>query len=326
MKIARVGFVGLGNMGGPMCAHLLGADFKVRAFDVDERALARAAAAGAQAASSAADAAAGAEALVTMLPGPPQVEQVLLGEARASAARGAESGGALAALPAGSVLIEMSTSSAALGERLRAAAAERGIGVLDAPVAGQAAGARAGTLSIYVGGERALLERCRPLLEAMGDRERIFHVGGPGCGYVVKLLLNLLWFAHAVAAAEALAVGVRAGVSVESLHAALIGSPANSHLLERDLLPVLQAGDYDEAFPLRLATKDLALAIELAREAGVPVELSALVEQIHRRARARFGEDAGELSAVRLYEELAAAPLRFGVRAAEEGEGSSRRD
>jgi len=311
MRIARVGFIGLGNMGGPMCAHLVRAGFAVRAFDIDERALGRATAAGAARASSATDAAAGADALVTMLPGPPQVEEVLLGGGRA-APGGATADGALAALPAGAALIEMSTSSAALGERLRAAAAQRGVEMLDAPVAGQAAGAQAGTLSIYVGGERALLERCRPLLEAMGERERIFHVGGPGCGYVVKLLLNLLWFVHAVAAGEALVVGVRAGVSLEALHAALTGSPANSHLLERDLLPLLRAGDYDEAFPMRLVTKDLALAIELAREAGVPVELSALVEQIHRRARARFGDAAGELSAVALYEELAGMRLRFG--------------
>ena len=101
-----------------------------------------------------------------------------------------------------------------------------------------------------------------------------------------------------------------AGVELERLHAALVGSPANSTFLDRDVLPVLDAGDYDEAFPMRLVSKDLALAIDLAREVGLPVELSALVEQIHRRARASYGDEAGEISAVRLYEDIAGIELR----------------
>jgi 3-hydroxyisobutyrate dehydrogenase len=149
------------------------------------------------------------------------------------------------------------------------------------------------------------------LLEAMGNPERIFHVGPSGAGYTVKLMLNLTWFIQSVATAEVLTVGVRAGVSLDKLHAALVGSPANSVFLERDVLPVLEAGDYDEAFPMKLVTKDLGLAVDLARELGIPVELSALVEQIHRRARATYGDDAGEISAVRLYEDLAGVQLRL---------------
>ena len=114
--IARVGFVGLGNMGGPMCGHLARAGLEVRAFDLDDAALARAVAAGASAATSAADCTDGAEALITMLPAPPQVEQVLLGD-----------GGVIAALAPGSVAIDMSTSSRAVGERVWAAAADRGV-------------------------------------------------------------------------------------------------------------------------------------------------------------------------------------------------------
>ena len=299
--IARVGFVGLGNMGGPMCGHLARAGLEVRAFDLDDAALARAVAAGASAATSAADCTDGAEALITMLPAPPQVEQVLLGD-----------GGVIAALAPGSVAIDMSTSSRAVGERVWAAAADRGVAVLDAPVAGQSAGARAGTLAVYVGGERAVFERARPLFEVIGDPARIFHLGPSGSGYTVKVLLNLLWFIHSVAAAEVLSVGVRAGVSLDRLHAALVGSPANSNFLERDLRMVLDDGDYDEAFPMRLVTKDLGLAVDLARDVNMPVELTGLVEQIHRRARVAYGDDAGEISVVRLYEELAGSPLRLG--------------
>ena len=117
-----------------------------------------------------------------------------------------------------------------------------------------------------------------------------------------------MWFVQSVAAAEVLSVGVRAGVSLDRLHAALVGSPANSEFLERDLRMVLDEGDYDEAFPMRLVTKDLGLAVDLARDVKMPVELTGLVEQIHRRARVAYGDDAGEISVVRLYEELAGSP------------------
>ena len=297
----RVGFVGLGNMGGPMCGHLVAAGFDVTAFDLNSEALGRLIEVGARAGASVADCARGADVLVTMLPAPPQVEAVLLGE-----------GGGIAALEPGAVSIDMSTSSTAVGARIARAAAELGIDVLDAPVAGQSIGAKAGTLAIYVGGPDEVFERARPLFEAMGDPERIFHLGPHGAGYTVKLLLNLLWFIQSVAVGEVLSVGVRAGVSLDRLHGALVGSPANSVFLERDVRMVLDDGDYDEAFPMRLVTKDLGLAVDLARDVGVPVELTALVEQIQRRARALYGDDAGEISAIRLYEDLAGVKLRLG--------------
>ncbi|HEX4282538.1 MAG TPA: NAD(P)-dependent oxidoreductase [Solirubrobacteraceae bacterium] len=299
--MTRVGFVGLGNMGGPMCGHLVAAGFDVTAFDLNSEALGRLVEVGARAGASVADCARGADVLITMLPAPPQVEAVLLGE-----------GGGLSALEPGAVSIDMSTSSTAVGARVLAAARERRVEVLDAPVAGQSIGAKAGTLAIYAGGPDEVFERARPLFEAMGDPERIFHLGPHGAGYTVKLLLNLLWFIQSVAVGEVLSVGVRAGVSLDRLHGALVGSPANSVFLERDVRMVLDDGDYDEAFPMRLVTKDLGLAVDLARDVGVPVELTALVEQIQRRARALYGDDAGEISAIRLYEDLAGVKLRLG--------------
>ena len=299
--IKRVGFIGLGNMGGPMCAHLVRAGFDVTAYDLDSGALAPLVETGARGAASVSECARGVEALITMLPAPPHVEQVLLSD-----------GGVIAALDPGSIAIDMSTSSTAVGARVVDAALSRGVDVLDAPVAGQSIGAKAGTLAIYVGGEEAAFERARPLFEVVGDPARIFHLGPNGAGYTVKLLLNLLWFIQSVAVGEVLSVGVRAGVSLDRLHAALVGSPANSVFLERDVRMVLDDGDYDDAFPMRLVTKDLGLAVDLARDVGVPVELTALIEQIHRRARAQYGDDAGEISAVRLYEDLAGISLRLG--------------
>jgi 3-hydroxyisobutyrate dehydrogenase len=298
--LPRVAFVGLGHMGGHMCRNVITAGFEVTAYDLDPEAVARAVADGAHPARGVADCARHAELLITSLPGPAQVDEVLCG-----------TGGAIAAMSAGALVVEMSTSSLEVGRRAQAAAAASGIQLIDAPVAGQTVGAQAGTLSIYVGGEPDAFARALPVLEAIGNPQRIFHLGAAGCGYAVKLLLNLLWFIQAVATAEALTIGVRAGVDLSRLHAALVASPANSVFLEHDMLPLLERGDYDEGFVMKLVTKDLGLAVDLARDVGVPVELSSLVEQINRRARATYGDAAGEMSAVRLYEDLAGAQLRW---------------
>jgi 3-hydroxyisobutyrate dehydrogenase len=298
--VTRVAFIGLGHMGGHMCRNVIIAGFQVTAYDLDPGALARSAADGARPAESVADCVRDAEILLTSLPGPPQVQAVLCGPE-----------GAIAAISPGSVVVDMSTSSLEVGRRARAAADAAGVQLLDAPVAGQTIGAEAGTLAIYAGGEPEAFARVLPVLEAMGDPERIFLLGPGGCGYAVKLLLNLTWFIQAVATAEALSIGVKAGVDLSRLHTALVGSPANSVFLERDVLPLLERGDYDEGFTMKLVTKDLGLALDLARDVGVPVELASLVEQIHRRARAVYGDDAGEMSAVRLYEDLAGVQLRW---------------
>jgi len=286
-------------MGGHMCRHVCTAGHEVSAFDLNPKALRNATLSGARPTASIADCVQGSEILVTSLPGPYEVNDVLNGR-----------DGAIAALAPGSLVIEMSTSSREVGRQVLAATRARQIDFVDAPVAGQTIGAEAGTLAIYAGGTRKAFGRALAVLEAMGDAQQIFHLGPSGSGYAVKLLLNLTWFVHAVATAEALTVGVKAGVDLEALHTALVHSPANSGFLERDVRMVLDHGDYDEGFAMKLVTKDLGLAVDLARDVGVPVELASLVEQIHRRARAAYGDEAGEISAIRLYEDLAGIQLR----------------
>jgi 3-hydroxyisobutyrate dehydrogenase len=298
--MTSVAFIGLGNMGSHMCRHVAQAGFDVTAYDLNAEAVARAAADGARAATSLTAAVRDAEILITSLPGPAQVDEVLTAP-----------DGAMAGLQPGGLIIEMSTSSLEIGRRAQAFAIAHDIQLVDAPVAGQTIGAEAGTLAIYVGGEPAAVARARPVLEAIGDPARIFHLGPPGSGYAVKLLLNLLWFVQTVATAEALTIGVRAGVALDTLHAALVSSPANSVFLERDVLPLLHHGDYDEGFAMQLVTKDLGLAVDLARDVGVPAELAALVDQIHRRAHAAYGDHAGEMSVIRLYEDLTRTELRW---------------
>ena len=298
----RVGFVGLGHMGAPMSRHILAAGHDLVVHDLRSEAAAALVADGAAWAASPREAARDREVAITMLPGPRQVEEVLLGP-----------GGLLDGLPPGAVWIDMSTSAPAVADRVRAVAERRDIQVLDAPVGGMASSAEAGTLQIFVGGRAGTYRRVRPLLEAMGDPEQILHVGPHGAGYTVKLMINLLWFAHLTAAAEVLSVGTAAGVDLAVLRRCLVASPAASHFLERDVLPVLYRGDYDGSFTLALASKDLGLAVDLAREAGVPAELSAFVEQIYRRARAQYGDDGGEMLPIKLLEDLTGTPLRIDI-------------
>jgi 3-hydroxyisobutyrate dehydrogenase len=218
-------------------------------------------------------------------------------------------GGAFQALRNGSVWIDMSTSTPALGRALAREGEPRGVAVVDAPVAGMVRGATAGTLQVFAGGTDHDVTRVRPVLEAMGDPDRVLHVGPRGTGYAVKLCLNLLWFIHAAGSAEVLVLGTKAGVDPTVLRRALVDGAAGSTLLARDIGGVFE-GDYDTSFTLDLVTKDLALAVDLARDTGVPLEIGALVEQLHRRARALYGDGAGELSSVRMIEEAAGVSLR----------------
>jgi 3-hydroxyisobutyrate dehydrogenase len=300
-QIMKVGFIGLGHMGEPMSRNVLAAGHDLVVHDIRREAAAGLEAAGATWAASPHEAAAGREVVITMLPAPAYVEKVLLGR-----------DGLLYGLADGSVWIDMSTSTPAVADLVRAEIGpDQRIEVLDAPVSGMAAGAKAGTLQIFVGGGEATYHRVRPLLEAMGDPDRILYVGGHGAGYTVKLMINLLWFSHLVATAEVLAIGTQAGVDLATLRRCLLASPAQSNFLQNDVLGILNRGDYDESFALALACKDLGLAVDLAGQVGVPVELSAVVEQVYRRARAQYGDAGGEMLPVKLYEDLTGHPLRL---------------
>lgn len=293
-----IGFIGLGRMGAPVAARVRRAGFELVVFDARTEATEPLVAMGAIAAETAPGAAASCDILVTLLPGPAQIEAVMAG-----------SSGAFQALREGSAWVDMSTSSPALARAILLANADRRVAVLDAPVAGMVREVDEGTVQVFVGGSAAETARIRPLLEAVASPERIQHVGGRGSGYIVKLCLTLMWLIHAAASAEVLVLGAKAGVDSATLRRAVVDGPAGSSLLRRDIDGVF-AGDYEESYPLELVTKDLALAVDLGRDAGVPVELASVVEQLHRRARALYGDAAGGLSAIRLAEETAGIRLR----------------
>jgi 3-hydroxyisobutyrate dehydrogenase len=287
-------------MGLPMCADLVRAGYEVTAGDARAERESAVTGCGARWQGTAAEVAAEADVLITVLPGPAELYQVMAG-----------SGGTLAALPPTATWIDMTSSSPAMGRTLLASAQARGIGVIDAPVGGGIPEAEAGTLQLFVGGDSALIERHRAVLEVLAGARRITHVGGHGAGYLAKLLVNLLWFGQAVATAEALLLARRAGLDLDVLRRALADSAASSVFI-RDHLGALLDGDYLTSFGLDRCCEELATVTALGREHDVPFELSGLVELIYQRALARYGPADGELLAVALLEEQAGILLRHG--------------
>lgn len=295
--MTRIGFVGAGRMGLPMCAALARAGHEVTATDSRPDRKAPALATGAGWADSPAQAAATADVLITMLPGPAEVEAAMAG-----------AGGALTALQAGATWIDMTSNSPAAVLPLRELAVARAVAVLDAPVGGGVQAAREGRLQLFVGGDASLLAKHRPLLESFTGPGRIAHVGGPGTGYIVKLLVNLLWFGQAVATAEALLLGKRAGIDLPVLQETLNSSAAASNFIGCDLQALFR-GDYLTSFGLDRICQELAAVTELAAGHHVPFELSRHVQRTYQRALARYGPVDGELLAVALLEEQAQVDL-----------------
>ncbi len=293
-----IAFAGLGRMGLPMCAALVGAGYQVTATDARAEAEEAAVACGAGWRDTPAQAAAVAGVLITMLPGAGTAQAAMLGE-----------DGALNGLAAGATWIDMTSSAPAVIRPIREQAIGQGVEVLEAPVGGGIAAAREGTLQLFVGGEAAAVERHRALLEVVGDPGRIVHVGGHGTGYTAKLLVNLLWFGQAVATAEALLLGQRAGIPPAVLEHALAGSAAASTFIRRDIGFVFR-GDYLTSFGLDRICEELEAVNALADDCQVPHELSDLVRRTYRRALARYGPVDGELLAVALLEEEAGRKLR----------------
>lgn len=294
---ARPGFVGLGHMGGPMALNLLRNGFEVTVFDRDPSRARALVGEGGRPAASLAEVAAASEVVFLSLPGPADVEEVTVGP-----------GGLIASMEPESTLVCLSTVSRAAIERVAEAAAAKGIGVVDAPVTGAADGAAAGTLTVMVGAELAELERVRPLLEAFAAQ--IVHVGPVGAGSAAKLLTNMLWFVHVVALADALALGVRAGIPVASLAELVPASAGGSWVAEHDL-PNLLRGDDDTSFTLALCRKDLGLIEELADELALVAPLARCAAERFALAHERYGGAAGELAVARLSEEEAQVSIRL---------------
>ncbi|GAA5234395.1 3-hydroxyisobutyrate dehydrogenase [Verticiella sediminum] len=292
-----IAFIGLGNMGAPMARNLLKAGRKLVVYDLSTDAVADLVSAGAQAAESVGHAASLAQtAVITMLPAGTHVRTVYLGE-----------DGVLARATRGVPLIDSSTIDPATAREVSAAAQGQGNPMADAPVSGGTGGAQAGTLTFMVGAEAGLFDTIRPILAEMG--RNIAHCGGAGNGQVAKLCNNMLLGISMIGVSEAMALGVSLGMDPKAL-AEVINTSSGRCWSSDTYNPwpgvmdnVPAARGYTGGFGTPLMLKDLGLATEAARQAGQPVHLGALAQQLYQWFAAN-GHAAEDFSAiVKLYEQ-----------------------
>jgi len=264
----RIGFIGLGVMGRPMARNLLKAGFPLVVHSRTAATIDEIVAAGASAATSPADVASRSDVVVTMLPDSPDVRLVLAGP-----------GGVFEQMRPGTVVIDMSTISPAVTRELAAEAERRGGCLLDAPVSGGEIGAINGSLSIMVGGDANALDRVRPVLNAMGNPERVIHIGSSGAGQVCKACNQLAIGGALATVGEVFALARKAGVDPARVREALLGGFAASRVLEVHGERILN-GNYKPGFRTRLYHKDMGIALETARAHDVPLPVSAVVQQL----------------------------------------------
>ena len=270
--MARVGFIGLGNMGGGMAANLAKKGHDVRAFDLSADALARAKAAGCLPLTSAAEAVDGAEAVITMLPAGAHVEQVY----RESLGGAAPS----------TILIDCSTIDVTTARRVAQDAAARGIAAVDAPVSGGIAAAEAGTLTFMVGGSEEAFARAQPFLDDMG--KNVIHAGGHGAGQAAKLCNNLILGATMIATCEAFVLAERLGLSPQTFYDIASTATAQSWSMT-SYCPVPGVGpqspadrDYQGGFAGALMLKDLNLAMTAAQDVDAEVPMGARARDLYQ--------------------------------------------
>ena len=289
-----IGFIGLGNMGLPMCLNLIDAGLDVIAFDLRSEPVDEAVSAGAQRGADAADVAARADILLTSLPRPDHVASVM------------RDGGALATLRPGSLWADLTTNRRGFVAEL-AGEAPAGVTVVDSPVTGAVDGARTGRLTLFAGGTDSDLDRVVPILENMG---RVIRCGGLGTGNVVKLVTNQLWFIHAASIGEGFALGMANGVELPVLYDAICDSVGDSFVARHDG-PSIFAGHYDPSFTIDLCLKDLGLLRELGDNVSADLIMTDAAHGVFENAAERYGRDVGELHVAKRLEDDAQLSFRM---------------
>lgn len=294
----KIGFIGTGNMGNPMAANLIKAGHQLTVHDLRREAATNLLEMGARWANSPTEATRGNEVVFTSLPVPRDVEAVVLGE-----------NGILAGAVKGSIYVDLSTNSPTVIRRIHQISAEKGMIVLDAPVSGGVYGAAAGTLAVMVGGDEVVFQRIKPALDAIG--RHVVYCGPIGNGMVCKICNNLISMSTGVVLAEALTLGVKAGVELAVLADVIANSSGGCKRITEKFPRFLFKGNFQPGFATALAAKDVRLATELGREYGIPMEISNLVDQRHVEALHR-GWGAEDSDAVaRIQEEKAGVQLRL---------------
>ncbi len=285
----KVGFIGLGLMGKPMARNLMKAGYELTVHNRSHAVVDELSRDGATAADSPKEVAAASGIVITMLPGPEEVREIVAGD-----------GGALEGAAEGSLLVDMSTSSPLLARELDSLAREKGVSSLDAPVSGGDVGAQQGTLSIMAGGSEEDFSRARPLFEAMG--QTIIHVGDAGAGQTVKACNQVVVALTIEAVSEALVLGSKAGAEPEKILDVLGGGLASNKVMEVKREKFL-AHDFTPGGKVDSQHKDLGIALQTAREYGVALPLTAAVDQMYAALKARGGGNLDHSALLSLLED-----------------------
>lgn len=295
----RVGFIGLGLMGEPMSRNLLKNGFPLTVFDIRAEAVQRVVDAGASAATSPRALAERSDVVLSIVPNSADVERVML----------APDGVVEAARP-GLTVIEMSTIDPAVSQRVAAAVGARGVAMLDAPVGRPSPFAADAKLAFMVGGDKTVLERCRPILLAMGDT--IFYCGESGTGATMKVVNNLLSVTTLAVTSEALVLGAKSGLATSVMLDVLRQTAASNAHLHMTLPRKALRGDFSPMFMVDLAHKDLGLGLQLGAAQQVPLALAAVAREMFTAAR---GKGRGQLdwtAVMTVLEDVAGAQVRGG--------------
>lgn len=295
----RIGFVGIGNMGWPMAARLVAGGYAVQVHDNRAEQTGRfVAECGGGAASSLGELAATSDIVITILPTSDQVETVLFGAGDALAPR----------LRPGTIVIDMTSGQPArtieFGERLAAMS----VAMIDAPVSGGVARAETGELAIMTGGEAAILDRCRPLLERMGTT--ILRTGPLGSGQAMKALNNLVSAGGFLIAIEALLIGRKFGLDPATMVDILNASSGSNNSTQKKFKPFVLSEKFDSGFALALMAKDLGIALELARQNGVEAPFAEQCREIWAEASSALGTKADHTELARFAERRAGVTLQ----------------
>jgi 3-hydroxyisobutyrate dehydrogenase len=293
---AKVGFIGLGNMGEPAAANLLRKGFPLVVHDLQPARGRRLMNAGAVWADNPSKLAAVSDVVITSLPGPAQVAAVVEG-----------CDGLVQGLRQGSTWIDMSTSDMHQMNRFAVRLGEMGVDVLEATATGGVQNAREGRITLFIGGPPTVFEANRTVLEGIGDR--VLYMGELGRATITKLITNMMCFVNQAALAEGLMLGASAGLNLVSLLEAIQASYASSFSADVDGPQILD-GSYDHTFTIGLVEKDMRLGLALAAEVAVPMEITAAVSRVVQAAKDRYGPEAGALSGARLLEERTGRALR----------------
>ena len=292
MKNQKIGFIGLGNMGNPMSKNLVKAGYSLTVFDMNEKAVAELTTVGAKSAPSPKAVAQESDILILSLPNSKIIESVVLGE-----------NGAAEGLKAGSILIDMSSAEPASTKKICAILSEKGVDMLDAAISGGPSGAAEKKMSIMAGGDKTVFEKYRFILDELGNN--VFLVGAIGAGHTLKSVNNLLYGAIFVATCEAIVLGVKAGLDAQTMLDVISKSAGRNFAVDVKFKTNVVNRDFTPGFSLDLLHKDMAIALNMAKDFKYPMSLCSYAQDILTEGQLRGYGPHDHSEMVEKYEELA---------------------